>query len=82
MAKVEKERIPLTKKGLKADLDAGLTRPEIAKKYDLSVGMIKKALKDCGLDKQRAANKGYIIVPDDDEPAIEAHETDQNVAEA
>lgn len=71
-------KVKLSKKGLIADLEAGLTRPQIAEKYDLSEGMIKKALKDCGLEKKRAVVKGYILVDDDDEvetkpePATEA----------
>jgi hypothetical protein len=59
-----KEKVKLSKEQLKSDIGNGFTRPEIAKKYNLSVGQIKKALEMTGLDKMRASSVKFEIVDD------------------
>ena len=64
----EVKAVSLSKKLIKADIQAGLKREVIAEKYGVSRGTITKALKVMGLNKTRAASVPFIIVDDDEAP--------------
>lgn len=57
--------VKLTRTGLVADKDNGLTNPEMATKYGLSPAQISKALKMAGIEKTRAKNKPKFEVTQD-----------------
>lgn len=56
--------VELSKKGLIADVMAGMKREDMAKKYGLSRGAITKAMKAAGLNKTRAASVPFRIIDD------------------
>jgi transposase len=61
------EVVKLTKKNLVANLKSGLTRKDLAEKYNLSTGSINKAMKQMGIEGMRASIVKFVIVEDDDE---------------
>jgi len=63
------EKVQLSKKGLQNDIEAGLTRVMIAKKYHLSVAQIASAMKQTGLTGLRAKFSAFEIVEEEVEEA-------------
>lgn len=57
--------VRLTKSGLLKDKEAGLTNPEMAKKYNLTIASITKALKMAGVVKRAKQKATFEIVPDE-----------------
>lgn len=62
--------VKLSKKGLEADVQAGMKRSEIAEKYKLSVSLLNKAFKQAGLTGMRAKSVSFEFT-DDEEDAIQ-----------
>jgi hypothetical protein len=59
------EQVKLTISGLRADVENGLTRVEMATKYNLPVVQIKKAMDQAGLKNAKPkAKPGFILVDD------------------
>jgi hypothetical protein len=58
------DKVELTASSLKKDIEDGLTRPEIANKYQLSVGSIKSAMQQCGLTSMKARRPKFTLVND------------------
>ena len=61
------QKFKLSVSAVLADFENGLTRPEVAKKYGLSVGALNKALKEKNLNTIRAKQKTWEWV-DEDKP--------------
>lgn len=61
----KKEVIKLSKKMLTEDKNGGLTNPEIAKKYNLPVTQVTKALKMVGLYKVKARTRNKFEIVED-----------------
>jgi transposase-like protein len=59
-----KERVKLTVSGLTADIENGLTRPEIAEKYGLNTQQLAKAMKQAGLIGKKAKKVAFELVDD------------------
>lgn len=57
--------VKLTKSGLLADKNSGLTNPEMAKKYNLAVTQITKALKMAGIVNIKAKAKAKFEIVED-----------------
>lgn len=72
------EKVTLTISGLKADIENGLTRPEIATKYNLPVGQINKAMKQAGLDSMKARRIKFELIDDTIAHTIVADDLDNN----
>ena len=60
-----KPKVALTTTGLLNDITKeGLSREEIAKKYNLPVSQIRKAIKEAGLKQKKAAKVMYTLTDD------------------
>lgn len=62
----EKTVVKLTKTGLIKDKENGLTNKEMAKKYNLSVASLSKALKITGLSNIRAKTKSTFEIVEEE----------------
>lgn len=62
-----KKRVKLNVKNILLDLEDGLTRPEIAEKYDISVNALNRALTEKGLKGKRATRKSWEWEEDDED---------------
>lgn len=58
--------VKLSKRGLEADVKAGLKRSEIAEKYNLPLSSLQKAFKQAGLTGMRAQNTAFELVDDEE----------------
>ena len=67
--------VKLSKRGLEADVKAGLKRSEIAAKYNLPLSSLQKAFKQAGLTGMRAQNTAFELV--DDEEIVDFDEVPQ-----
>ena len=56
--------VTLTISGLREDLNNGLTRPQLADKYNLPMTQIAKAIKQAGLSGKRAITKKFELIDD------------------
>ena len=59
------ERVKLSVKGLKADMESGLKRPEIAAKYGLNVAQINLAFKQAGIKGKAKAKPAFELINDE-----------------
>lgn len=80
-------KVVLTIQGLKRDIEAGLTRDQLALKYKLPRTQINKAIADAGLKNKRAAAKSFVLLNEDELPTAPtpitlANTADPAVAEA
>lgn len=60
------EKVKLSKKGLAQDIENGLTRKEIADKYGLVQGQIKKAIEMAGLKGVKAKTVKFEFIEDEE----------------
>lgn len=58
------EKVKLTVNGLKSDIASGLTRKELANKYNISSSQIAKAITKAGLKGKRATMDKFELVDD------------------
>jgi hypothetical protein len=72
------ETVKLTVSGLKADVENGLTRAEIAEKYNLPVVQIKKAMDMAGLKNAKPKSKPMFELVFDTATEIVAEPSDEN----
>lgn len=71
----KQKRVVLNKKELESDiLDRGLTRKEIAEKYELSMSQMTKAIKQAGLSNLKRKKVDFIF---DDELQEQAENNNQ-----
>lgn len=75
------EQVKLTISGLRADVENGLTRVEIASKYGLAVTQIKRAMDQAGLKNAKPKSKPGFILVDDTATEIVEESTNQIVNE-
>ena len=76
------EQVKLTISGLRADVENGLTRVEMATKYNLPVVQIKKAMDQAGLKNAKPkAKPGFILVDDTATEIVEEIETATQIVE-
>lgn len=80
------EKITVTIKGLLEDLDEGLTRPEIAKKYGLTLTDVREIFKHDKLkDKKARTAPRFILIDDTDDapnqPELPLEEVDDKPKE-
>ena len=61
------ERVKLSKRDVLAQIEAGMTRKEIAEIYGLPVVQMNKAITALGLSGVRAKKVMFEIVPDQEE---------------
>lgn len=62
------EKIKLTRSGLTADVNSGMRRQEMAEKYGLPVGQIKKACDMAGLKNIKPKSDKFIFEDDTIQP--------------
>lgn len=62
--------VKLSKKGLEADVQAGMKRSEIADKYGLKTSQLNRAFKQAGLTGMRAKSVSFEFT-DDEEDAVQ-----------
>lgn len=75
------DKVKLTVNGLLEDLEQGLTRPEIAEKYGLSMSSINKAFKHPKLAGKKAKSvPKFILIDDEDEQQLGLFEKEQVIA--
>jgi len=61
------EKVKLSKKNVHADMLKGLSRKELAEKYNLPMSQMKAAIEALGLTGVRAKKIMFEIVPDEEE---------------
>jgi hypothetical protein len=66
------QKVKLNLNQIMADFENGLTRPELAEKWGLTIGALNKALKEKGLKGVRAKQKSWVWEDDVEETLVEA----------
>ena len=61
-------KVKLTKSGLMQDLEDGLTRPQMAEKYNLNLQQIGKVMRQANLMGRRAKLVAFELIDDTAEP--------------
>jgi hypothetical protein len=67
---MQKEKKKLNLNQIMADFENGLTRPELAEKWGLTIGALNKALKEKGLSGKRAKQKSWVWEDDIEETLV------------
>lgn len=67
-------KVQLKKSQIIADIENGMTRVELANKYGISAGQIKKALTAMGIADMKAKQVKFEIVDEEDESSVGVHD--------